>query len=586
MRGDLQLARRLLGLARPYRGWLVLGALCAVLTQLASVGLMAVAGRFIAAMALAGVAGAHLNYFLPAALIRLFAILRTGGRYLERVVTHEATFRLLAQLRTWFFRRLEPLAPARLERHRGSDLLERIQADIETLQNAYLRLLVPVVVAISGVLVVAIVLARTMPQAMAPVVAVLLVAGVAVPAAMRHLGEAPGVARIGARAALRVAVIDGLQGMAELRVYGAAQAQARRIGALTRTLNAQQLRLARLSGLSGAAVGLCASLAMWGVALLGVALVSRGSLMPADLPMLALFVLASFDAVGPLPGALQQAGETFAAARRVFELTDAAPEVEEPRGDSPTPRDCGIAMHGVRMRYGVDEAWALDGLDLELPPGRRIALVGPSGAGKSSIVSLLLRFREYQEGDVSLGECDLRSYRGEDLRRRIAVVSQETYLFDATIIENLRIADPGAGDEAVFRAARAAQIHDFIVSLPDGYQTWVGEAGVRLSGGQARRIAIARALLKDAPILLLDEPTEGLDPGTEHALIESIETLMAGRSVLVITHKPAYLGERVDEVLVLEGGRVVERGTHAELLLRGGPYARYQDYIALPEAPR
>ncbi|MGC1816161.1 MAG: thiol reductant ABC exporter subunit CydC, partial [Casimicrobiaceae bacterium] len=192
MRGDLQLARRLLGLARPYRGWLALGALCAVLTQLASVGLMAVAGRFIAAMALAGAAGVLLNYFLPAALIRLFAILRTGGRYLERVVTHEATFRLLAHLRTWFFQRLEPLAPARLERHRGSDLLQRIQADIDTLQNAYLRLLVPVVVAVAGVLVVAIVLAGTMTQATAAVVTVLLVAGVALPVAMRHLGEAPG----------------------------------------------------------------------------------------------------------------------------------------------------------------------------------------------------------------------------------------------------------------------------------------------------------------------------------------------------------------------------------------------------------
>ncbi|MGA8031992.1 MAG: ATP-binding cassette domain-containing protein, partial [Casimicrobiaceae bacterium] len=223
-----------------------------------------------------------------------------------------------------------------------------------------------------------------------------------------------------------------------------------------------------------------------------------------------------------------------------------------------------------------------DALDLDLPPGRRIAIVGPSGAGKSSIVRLLLRFREYQEGTVRFGGHDLRSYRGEDLRSRIAVVSQDTYLFDTTIFENLRIANPRASDEDVIRAARAAQIHDFIVSLPEGYDSYAGEAGVRLSGGQARRIAIARALLKDAPVLLLDEPTEGLDPQTERALVESIETLMAGRSVLVITHKLAYLGDRVDEVLVLERGSVVERGTHAELLRRGGSYARYQDHLSLP----
>ncbi|HSQ82191.1 MAG TPA: thiol reductant ABC exporter subunit CydC [Casimicrobiaceae bacterium] len=582
MRADLKLARRLLALAGPYRGWLALGALCATLTQLAGVGLMAVAGWFIAAMALAGVAGAPINYFLPAALIRAFAILRTGGRYVERVVTHEATFRLLAQLRTWFFRRIEPLAPARLEHRRSGDLLERIQADIDTLQNAYLRLLVPFAVGIASALVAAIVLVHVIAQAAMPVMVLMLVAGAALPVAMRRLGEAPGSARIEARAALRMAVIDGVQGMAELRVYGAAQAQARRIHTLTQALNAQQLRLAHLSGLSAAIVGLCASGAMWAVALEGVVLVSRGTLMPAALPMLALFVLASFDAIGPLPGAMQQVGETFAAARRVFELVDATPEVAEPKGGSPTPGAAGITMRGVRMRYGADEAWALDGIDLELRPGRRIAVVGPSGAGKSSIVRLLLRFREYQEGAVHFGGHDLRSYRGEDLRARIAVVAQDTWLFDTTILDNLRIANPRASDADVFRAARAAQIHDFIVSLPEGYRTCVGEAGIKVSGGQARRIAIARALLKDAPVLLLDEPTEGLDPQTGQALVGSIETLMAGRSVLVITHRLAHLGDRVDEVLVLEQGRIVERGTPAELLRRGGRYARHQDHLALP----
>jgi ATP-binding cassette subfamily C protein CydC len=579
MLDDLRIFGRLLRLSRRYWGWMALGALISTVTMLANVGLMAVAGWFIAAMAVAGAAGVLMNYFLPSALIRLFAIVRTGGRYLERLVTHEATFRLLSELRVWFYQGIEPLAPARLQHKRGSDLLGRIQADVDTLHHAYLRVLVPVLVAITGTAVVTTVLSLYDASLGWLVLTLLLLAGVAVPLVMRRMGEGPGSRVVEARTDMRIAVVDGMQGMGELRVYGAADRQAQKIDGFSLQVSVEQKRLSRLSGISEGAVGLCASFAMWGTVVIAVMLVTQGALQPPDLPMLALLVLASFEAVGPLPLAFQKLGETFASARRLFELVDAKPEVAAVQTPSPHPRDSSIALRGVRLRYEPHGPWALDGLDLHLVPGTRTAIVGPTGAGKSSILGLLLRFWEYQEGEILLGGHDLRSYQPESVRNLIAVVSQDTHLFNTTILENLRIAALDADEQSIVRAAQAAQIHDFIVALPDGYHTYVGEAGVRLSGGQARRVAIARALLKNAPILLLDEPTEDLDPQTERAVLEAIDRLMAGRTVLLITHRLAALADRVDEVLVMEGGRVVERGRLGELMRAGGRYAHFQDYL-------
>jgi ATP-binding cassette subfamily C protein CydC len=280
--------------------------------------------------------------------------------------------------------------------------------------------------------------------------------------------------------------------------------------------------------------------------------------------MLVLLTLAAFEAVAPLPLAFQQLETTLTAARRLFSIADTKPAVTDPPGPSPRPAGHSIEIRDLRFRYPEASSWSLNGIDLELPEGQRIALVGATGSGKSTLLSLLLGFHEADSGEIRLGGEPLGAFRGDDLRERITLVSQHTHLFAATVRDNLLLAAPDASQARLEQVCETAQIRDFIRSLPDGYDTWVGETGVRMSGGQARRIAIARALLRDAPILLLDEPTEGLDARTEHDLLGAVQALMEGRSTLLVTHRPSVL-EAMDEILVLAEGRIVERGTHREL---------------------
>jgi len=548
---------RLIRLFVPYKGWLAAGVALSLLTLLANVGLMAVSGHFIASMALAGLAGATLNYFTPAALIRLFAILRTVGRYLERLVTHEATFRLLSSLRVWFYQRIEPLAPAGLVRYRGADLANRIQSDIDSLDHVYLRFIVPVCVAALGGTAIVVVMAFFSPRVALATAFFLILAGAMLPLWLRRLGMAPGESLVASRAALRSASVDGLLGLAELRVYGATERQFRQIERISDQHIAAQRELSRLTGLGLANLGLAASLAVWLAVVLTVPMIHAGALSGPTLPMLALFTLASFEAVLPLPQAFQALGESLAAARRMFDIVDTEPPVPESGEPSPALDAADLSVRGLSFRYRESEPWVLQDLNLELAAGGRLALVGATGSGKTSLVSVLLRFWDYQEGQVQLGGHDLRAYRPDDLRRYITVLSQDAYIFNTTVLDNLLMARPDASESEVVDACQAAQIHDFIMSLPQGYFTELGEAGTLLSGGQARRIAIARAFLKDAPILILDEPTEGLDRATEGEVLAAITTLMQGRSVLLISHHIESLSLLADTVAELENGRIV-----------------------------
>lgn len=557
---------RLLRLFKPYWGWAALGMGLSFITLLANVGLMAVSGWFITAMAMAGVAGAAMNYFTPAALIRLAAIVRTAGRYGERLVTHEATFRMLAELRVWFYERIEPLAPAVLEHYRSGDVLSRIRADIDTLNNVYLRLLVPVVVAAVATLVFVVALLFYHPLLALLELSLLLVAGVLIPWLMNRLGHEAGQQSVETAAQLRSALVNDLQGMGELLVYGAADAHAAHVQQLSQTLAAQQQILSRLNGVAQGALGLCANLAMWSMLVLAIPLVRDHTIVPPELAMLALFALASFEAVLPLPLAFQSLGETLAAARRIFSLADQVAAVTEPAHPLPVPERLDFALRGLGFCYpsppnhlslkgrgGTGKAaTVLNNISLDFPQGHKLAIVGVTGAGKSTLTSLLLRFREPTSGELLLGGQAIAQYSGEALRQHIAVVPQQTHLFNTTLRENLLLAKHDATQTELETVCRTALIHDFIAQQPQGYATWVGETGVRLSGGQAKRVAIARALLKPAKLLILDEPTEGLDPETATQVMANILAYVAhnGQSLLLITHRAHGL-EAMDSVFTL-----------------------------------
>lgn len=558
---------RLIKLFQPYRGWVLLGILLSTITLLANIALMAISGWFIASMAIAGVAGVTMNYFSPAAMIRGAAIFRTAGRYAERLVTHEATFRLLSSLRLWFYRHLEPLVPAALEDIRSGDLLSRIRADIDMLDNLYIRIIVPTAVALIGVMLTVWVMSLYHVSLAMVLFSLLVLAGLVLPIVMSYLGNRPGRIVIEQSSLLRTQVVDNVQGMAELTVCGALNESANQVADCSEQWIAAQKKMARVSGLAQSGLLLFSNLAVWFIILLAVPLVSTSVLAPAELAMLALFTLAAFESVMPLPEAFRLLGQVQASAKRLFAIIDREPPVREPLHGADKPEKFIIDFENVTFRYLPGSAPVLQAINLSLTPGKKLAIVGPTGSGKSSLIQLLLRYRAAESGAIFLGQQPLEDYKSEQLHQWFAVVSQKVHLFNTTIRNNLLLASPEASQQELDHACRVAQLSEFIEQQPQGYDTWVGETGVKLSGGQARRVAIARALLRNFECLILDEPGEGLDNRTERDLISALLQELGDRSLLLITHSQTGL-DQVDEIMVLENGMCVDTGSYQQLTSR------------------
>lgn len=549
---------RLVRLLAPRRGWIWAGLGCSILTLLANFGLLALSGWFLAATAVVGLAGYAaqntFNFFTPAAMVRFFATVRVLSRYSERLVTHEATFRLLADLRVWFYTQLEPLAPAVLQAHRAADLLNRIVTDIDTLNLFYLRVFLPILTAIgAGLFMVVFFACFSWPAALALLVGLAL-NGMLAPVLTSRLGAKPGAEINRLTAALRTEYVAALQGMGELLVFGAASKTQARIAGLNDTLAEAQASLGKVSGLGFALSGLAANVTLLAVFVAGAKRYQAGGITAAEVPMLLLAAMAAFEATAPLPAAFQFMGQIKAAARRIFALADQKPAVAALAGPAAEPQGYSLDLKNVTLRYAQDASPALDGFSLSIAEGRCVGIIGPTGAGKSTIINLLMRFNEFQGGSARFGGHDLRAYDSVDMAKYVTVVSQRSYLFHTTIRDNLLLANGAADEAALWKALDVAQLSDFVRSLPRGLDNMVGEGGASLSGGQARRVALARAVLKNTPWLILDEPTEGLDNETEQAFLADLKPLLAGRTVLYITHRHAGLA-LMDEVYALRTGQ-------------------------------
>ncbi|MFJ9176944.1 thiol reductant ABC exporter subunit CydD [Streptomyces sp. NPDC102360] len=559
---------RLRAAARPRRSRLTLALLLGALALGSAVGLMATSGWLISR---ASQMPPVLYLMVAVTATRAFGIGRAIFRYLERLVSHDAVLRMLADTRVAVYRRLERLAPAGLRTTRRGDLLSRLVADVDALQDYWLRWLLPAsAAALVGVGSVAFT-AWLLPTAGAVLAVGLLLAGVGVPLLSGAVSRRAERRLAPARGVLATKAAELLTGTAELTVAGALPRRTKEAAEADSVLTRIASRAATATALGDGLTALITGLTVAAAALVGIQGVRTGQLHGVSLAVVVLTPLAAFEAVLGLPLAVQHRQRVHKSAERVYEVLDAPEPVREPERPAQAPQDpFPLAVRGLTARYEGQERDALAGLDLTLERGRRVAVVGPSGSGKTTLAQVLLRFLDADAGTYTLGGVDASALDGDAVRRIVGLCAQDAHLFDSSLRENLLLAKKGATEDELWAVLGRVRLREWAQALPDGLDTLVGEHAARLSGGQRQRLALTRALLADFPVLVLDEPAEHLDLETADALTADLLDATQGRTTVLITHRLAGL-EAVDEVLVLDGGRVAQRGPYAELVAVDGP---------------
>ncbi|WP_047458974.1 heme ABC transporter ATP-binding protein/permease CydC [Vibrio fluvialis] len=549
---------------------LTLGMLLAFVTLCASIGLLTLSGWFLSAAAVAGltIARETFNYMLPGAFVRGFAMGRTAGRWGERVVSHNATFKLLTDLRIFFFEKLAPMIPGRVSNLRDADLLNRLVADIDAMDHVYLRLISPVTVGVLGIAALTTLLCWFDMALGLTLGSVLLVLLLVWPVMFYKLGKRNGAELTQHKAEMRVATLDWLQGYSELTIFGAESRYRDAIYAAQEKLLANQKVNASFTGLASAllllANGWTLVLMLW--------LAADGVNGQAPDPMIALVVfatMASVELLMPIAGAFQHLGQTLTSARRLNEIILSEPDVKFPSEETRHSGQFDISFENLTFNYSGGEQPALKDVSLTIPAGNKVAIVGQTGSGKSTLIQLLCRYWDAQQGDIRIAGTRLQEWKESDLRAAISVVSQRVDILNGSLRDNLIMAKPTANDNELSAMLERVGLGKLLEA--PGLDAWLGDGGRQLSGGEKRRIGIARALLHNGPILLLDEPTEGLDKQTEQQIMALFQSHFENKTVIFITHRLVEL-ETMDAVCLIEQGEIVEHGSHQALLAQQGRY--------------
>ena len=556
---------------------LLLGVVLAIVTLLASIGLLTLSGWFLSASAVVGVAGIYsFNYMLPAAGVRGAAIIRTAGRYFERLVSHDATFRVLQHLRVFTFSKLLPLSPAGLARFRQGELLNRVVADVDTLDHLYLRVISPLVGALVVIVVVTCGLSLLDVTLALTLGGIMLVTLLVMPPLFYRAGKPAGESMTQLRGQYRQQLTAWLQGQAELMVFNASDRYRAQMEKTELSWQDAQRRQAELTALSQAVMLLIGGIAVVAMLWLASAGIGGNSQPGALIALFVFCALAAFEALAPVTGAFQHLGQVIASARRISQITDQQPEVTFVEGEASVPAQVALTFTQVTFRYPHQPSPALENISLQIAAGEHIAILGRTGCGKSTLLQLLTRAWDPTRGEILLNDQPLSQLSEATLRQTMSVVPQRVHLFSATLRDNLLLAAPDADDTALCATLEKVGLEKLLED--GGLNSWLGEGGRQLSGGELRRLAIARALLHDAPLMLLDEPTEGLDAATESQILHLLAEVMREKTVLMVTHRLRGLA-RFNQIIVMDNGQIIEQGSHADLLAKQGRYFQFKQRL-------